>query len=106
MIDQVIQVVVGALVGAALGYFYFAGLWATVQRLPDTKNPAFLALASMFARLLLTGIAFYLVWQGNWLRLVSCLAGFLVARTMFIHKLGATVVKKDESSKGGDDSES
>ena len=105
MIDQLLQAIVGAIVGMVLGYFYFAGLWATVQRLPDAKNPAFLALASMFARIILTGLAFYLVWQGSWLRMVSCLAGFLFARTLFIQKLGDSVVKLKKPPKGGEDSE-
>ena len=105
MIDQLVQVIVGGLVGMALGYFYFAGLWATVQRLPDAKNPAFLALASMFARIALTGLAIYLVFQGSWLRLVSCLAGFLFSRTLYIHKLGESVISLKKQAKGGEDSE-
>ncbi|MEF8794383.1 MAG: ATP synthase subunit I, partial [Thiohalorhabdus sp.] len=44
--------------GMGLGGLYFAGLWWTVRRLPETGHPALVTLASLATRLggLLAGL--------------------------------------------------
>ncbi len=74
--------------GLALGVVYFGGLWLTVRRLPTANNPAALAGASLFARLVVVGAAFYGIAQARrWELLVAALAGMLVVRFVMIRKI-------------------
>lgn len=74
--------------GAALGVFYFGGLWWTTQRIIAASNPALLAFASFVVRTVVTLAGFYLVAGGQWVRLIVCLAGFLLARTVLVRRWG------------------
>jgi len=76
------------LAGAALGLGYYGGLWLTIQRLPTAGRPGLLASVSLFLRLGLVLVAFYLVMGGRWERLLACLAGFLLARVLLVRRLG------------------
>lgn len=83
-----VSLVLAFLAGLALGLFYYGGLWLTVQRLPKSRSPGVLAAVSLFLRLGLVLVAFYLVMGGRWERLLACVAGFLLTRTLLIHRLG------------------
>jgi F1F0 ATPase subunit 2 len=72
-----------ALGGAALGLFYFGGLWWTVRAIVGSRRSVFLQLASLLLRTAATLIGFYMVGGGDARRLVACLAGFVLAR-MFV----------------------
>ena len=74
--------------GGALGTAYLLGLWATVRRLSATRFPALLSLGSLLARLVLLLGGVYLVADGQWPRVAAALAGFLLARTVLIRRLG------------------
>ena len=74
-------------VGALLGLFYFAGLWVTVSRLPDAKNPALLTLGSFLLRTLIALAGFYLLMAGSVFNLLASLAGFILARTLTLRFL-------------------
>lgn len=74
--------------GAVLGVFYFGGLWWTTQRLLTVSNPAPLAFASFVVRTAVTLGGFYLAASGHWMRLLVCLAGFLLARTVLLGRWG------------------
>jgi len=116
MFEAGVRAVVGLVVGVVLGYVYFGGLWLTIRKLQTAKNPAFLAVMSFNARLVLTMLGFFFVWQAggrpDWLRLLSAVAGFLVARTLLVHKLGQRGLSfgderrsrshRAEDGKGGD----
>jgi F1F0 ATPase subunit 2 len=73
--------------GAALGTFFFGGLWWTVQKAVTSEQPAIWFLGSLLLRtgLILTG--FYLVAQGHWSRIVACFLGFLIARFLVVKRL-------------------
>jgi F1F0 ATPase subunit 2 len=85
--NELVQLVLAATAGMALGLFYFGGLWLTVRRLPTSRSPALLTLGSFAGRLAVTLLGFYLVTGGRWERLLACLAGFLIARTLLVHRL-------------------
>ena len=72
--------------GLAFGAFYFGGLWLTVQRLPESRRPALLALGSLAGRLGATLLGVYLVTGGQWARIGVCLLGFLVMRTLLVQR--------------------
>jgi F1F0 ATPase subunit 2 len=78
----VFSLVLALLAGMGLGLFYFGGLWLTVQRLPTIRHPALLMLGSFCMRTLVALFGFYVVMSGSWARLLVCLAGFLVIRTL------------------------
>jgi F1F0 ATPase subunit 2 len=75
------------LAGIALGVVFFGSLWWTVRRGVTSASPALWFLGSLLLRtgLLLGG--FYFVSQGHWLRLVSCLIGFVIARMVVVKRL-------------------
>jgi F1F0 ATPase subunit 2 len=72
--------------GLALGAFYFGGLWLTVQRLPESRQPALLALGSLAGRLGVTLLGVYLVTGGQWARIGVCLLGFFVMRAILVQR--------------------
>jgi F1F0 ATPase subunit 2 len=72
--------------GLALGFFYFGGLWLTVRELPAMRRPALWMLASFAGRTGLSVAGFYLVMDGRWERLGVCFLGFLLARTLLVHR--------------------
>jgi F1F0 ATPase subunit 2 len=87
MISSVMSLSLAVLAGLLLGLFYFGGLWLTVRRLPSSKRPGMLMLGSFTARLLITLCGFVLLMDGNWERIVACMAGFLATRFVITRKL-------------------
>ena len=73
--------------GVVLGAIYFGGLWLTVRRVPLVRQPALLLLGSFLLRSAVVLLGFYVVMDGRWERLVACMIGFLLARTLFLHCL-------------------
>ena len=80
--------VLAAVAGLGLGVFYFGGLWLTLSRLPRSRHPALLAMGSFLLRTAGTLVAFYFVMGGRWERLVACLAGMIVVRTVLVRRIG------------------
>lgn len=69
------------LAGAALGAFFFGGLWWTVRALVGAARGAWYVLASLLLRMAVTGLGFYLVAGSQWQSMLACLLGFLMARS-------------------------
>jgi F1F0 ATPase subunit 2 len=74
--------------GAALGAIYFAGLWHTVQRLPDTRRPLSILLGSFLLRASIALTGFDLVMNDRWDQLIAALGGFILMREILIRRLG------------------
>ncbi len=82
--------------GALLGAIFFGGLWWTVRKGVARKHPAAWFLGSLLLR---TGIAlagFYIVSDGHWERLLTCLLGFVSARFVVTRWAGAPL-ERDRS---------
>ena len=75
-------VLMALVAGLTLGAVFFGGLWWTVVRVIESRHGALWLSASMLLRTAVTLLGFALVAQGSWVRLVACLAGFLVARVI------------------------
>lgn len=86
-VGDVLWIVVALVVGAALGLFYFGGLWLTLQRLPGSRSPHTLALASFFGRTAVVVGGIFAIGSQSWQRVAACLAGFVAVRMVMIHKL-------------------
>jgi len=81
------NLIIAFLIGVALGAFYLTVLWHTVHRLPASQNAAALLIGSYVVRMGLVLAGFYLVMDGRWERLVSCMAGFVIARLILLRNL-------------------
>jgi F1F0 ATPase subunit 2 len=73
-----------ALAGAALGGFFFGGLWWTLRRGLASERPALWHLGSLLLRMGLTLPGFYVVADGQWQRLLTSLVGFVIARSIVL----------------------
>lgn len=73
--------------GLALGLFYFGGLWWTVNRLATAGQPGLLMLGSMVVRVAVVLAGFWLVMDGQIDRLVVCMVGFFIMRTILVRRL-------------------
>jgi F1F0 ATPase subunit 2 len=72
-------------IGLLVGLFYFGSLWLTVSRIQQTQHPMALMLGSLFVRLGITLVIFYLIARGGqWERIIACLLGFLVSRIILV----------------------
>jgi F1F0 ATPase subunit 2 len=68
--------------GAVLGAIFFGGLWWTVRKCASSRRPALWFVGSLLLRMGIAVGGFYLVFAGDWKRLIACLAGFVMARLM------------------------
>lgn len=88
-----LPMVIAFAAGILLGAFYFGSLWWVVSRVPKTQMPEVLMVASYFVRTTVVLAGFYFVMGGSWERLIVCLVGFLIARTVMIRILRAAEPK-------------
>lgn len=87
--NAMLMIVLMFAAGMALGALYFAGLWQTVKRLPQTEGRGLLLLVSLVARLSVLFAVFYFLLQGgHWERLAAALIGFVVMRKILTVRLG------------------
>ncbi len=66
--------------GIALGVMFFGGLWWTIQRGTASASPVRWFFGSLLLRMSLTLAGLYYAAGHNWLRLLVCLLGFVMAR--------------------------
>ncbi|OYW77491.1 MAG: hypothetical protein B7Z37_03840 [Verrucomicrobia bacterium 12-59-8] len=66
--------------GLLLGAVFFGGLWWTIRKGLNSPRPALLFLGSALLRMSVVVVGFYLVSNGQWQRLLVCMAGFISAR--------------------------
>ena len=81
--------------GLALGAGFFASLWWSVRRTAGGTATVLLQFAAPVLRLAATVAGFYLVGAGDAVRLLSCLAGFAVARSVAIRRARAADRRAD-----------
>jgi F1F0 ATPase subunit 2 len=68
------------IVGLALGVLFFGGLWLTVKKALHSKRPALWYLGSLVVRTGITLLGFYYISSGDYLNMLICLLGFVLAR--------------------------
>ena len=66
--------------GLVLGAVFFGGLWWTIRKGLSSSRPALLFLGSAVLRMSIVVAGFYFVSNGQWQRVLACLAGFIIAR--------------------------
>jgi len=86
--DEMVQWPVLLVAGAALGAFYFGGLWLTVQTLLLVrKGRGWILLASFLVRAAVALGGIFVLMGGRWDRLLVCLVGFMAARQLIVRYL-------------------
>lgn len=70
--------------GFLLGAFFFGGLWWTVQRGLSSRRPALWFLGSLLLRTGTSVAGFCFASGGHWERLLICLFGFFVMRSVVL----------------------
>ena len=86
MVNEFFKLTLALAAGGALGIIFFGGLWYTVRRGLQARQPARWFLASLLVRMSLVLWGFYLVGHSDWRRLAVCLAGFVSARFIVIRR--------------------
>jgi F1F0 ATPase subunit 2 len=90
--------------GILLGGLFFGGLWWTVKRGLNSARPEVWFLGSQVLRIGLAIGGFFVVSGGKWNRLVACLAGFLIARSIVLRYLDrpsiSQAIERDRSQSG------
>lgn len=95
--------VIACVAGLVLGAVFFGGLWWTVRKGVVSKQPALWFAGSLLLRTSLTLFGFYLVGQGNWKRLVTCLLGFVIARLIVMRLTHARIERPHSTAKEAGD---
>jgi F1F0 ATPase subunit 2 len=78
--NEVLSLTLALSMGVLLGVIFFGGLWWTVRKGVSSEQPAFWFFGSLLLRMGIALAGFYLVSGGQWMRLLLCLVGFVVAR--------------------------
>ncbi|HTA65431.1 MAG TPA: ATP synthase subunit I [Xanthomonadaceae bacterium] len=66
--------------GFVLGAVFFGGLWWTVRKALSSRHVALWLIGGGVLRMGIALAGFFLVADGHWERLLTCLLGFLAAR--------------------------
>lgn len=80
--NELMQIVMVLLSGMLLGALFFGGLWWTVQNGLSARQPALWFGASLLLRTVIVLAGFYFVAGSDWKRLLLCLLGFIIARSI------------------------
>lgn len=73
--------------GIGMGFFFFGGLWLTVQMMTNREKPYTVFIASFIIRTAVVLAGFYLLLVWSWHYLLAAMAGFLVSRTVLSYKI-------------------
>lgn len=84
MMNEMFNLLGGALAGLMLGGFFFGGLWWTVQKGVASEQLALWVLGSLFFRAAVVLLGLYYVAAGSWQRMLTALFGIMVARFAII----------------------
>ncbi len=79
--NETLSLVLAGLAGVLLGGIFFGGLWWSVRRGMASGYPALWFVGSFVLRTAITLAGFYVVAGDDWLRLLLCLLGFMLARS-------------------------
>ena len=82
--SEISALILAPLAGLLIGTVFFGGLWWTIQKGVSSKQPAFWFLGSLLLRTTIAVAGFYLVSRGDWMRLLGCLLGFVLARIFIV----------------------
>ncbi|MBU1359323.1 MAG: hypothetical protein KKC79_12875 [Gammaproteobacteria bacterium] len=76
------MLMLSTIAGAALGAFFFGGLWWSLRRGLGSPRPALWQLGSAIVRTVVVLCGFLVTSAGSWQRMLAGVAGFIVARML------------------------
>jgi F1F0 ATPase subunit 2 len=88
--------VLGFFAGLLLGLFFFGGLYWSVEKLAQVKNPAILMLLSLLVRMAALMGGFILLFKRSFAEGVAALCGVIFMKFLLIAH-----AKRKESGRGG-----
>ena len=86
--------------GLALGAIFFGGLWWTIRKGISSKHAPLWFLGSLLVRMSVILPGFYFTGRDDWRRLVACLFGFIIARSIVIRLTRPPVARQHSSTIG------
>jgi F1F0 ATPase subunit 2 len=86
--NETLTLMLAWVVGVLLGTIFFGGLWWTIRNGVSSKQPALWFFGSLLLRMSIALAGFYFVSGGHWERLVACLIGFFMARSIVKRLIG------------------
>lgn len=95
--NEITFMILSLFCGFVLGLFFFVGLWWTIKKSMVSRHPALVLLSSLIIRICVVLIGFYYISQGNWKRILSCLAGFIIAKFIVTRLTKSAAEKKDNN---------
>jgi F1F0 ATPase subunit 2 len=84
--NEVFSLALAMIGGAALGVFFFGGLWWTIKQLPHARQPALLIMGSFLVRIGVLIGGLYVLAAGQLLALAAALVGVLLARSLIVRR--------------------
>ncbi len=98
-----VAVTVALVMGAVMGMGYFAGLWVTVQRLPEAKRPVLVWALSALLRVAGATVVFLLLMSWGTPQLIAGGIGFIAARLLATRIWGPAREPRMPVSEGEDE---
>ena len=79
------QALAGTLAGGfLLGLLYFVSLWTSTQRILHSRRPVLWMVGGFLLRMAVVLPGFYWLGGAQWQKLLTCMAGFIIARLIVI----------------------
>lgn len=97
--NETLSLLSALLAGALIALMFFGGLWWTVRKTVSSKHPALWVFASLLVRTTIALAGFYFVSGGHWQRLLVCLLGFMITRSMVTKLSGRPTEGRNASAK-------
>lgn len=99
MITDIFMLFLAAAGGVLLGGFYFGGLRWSVRRSLASQSTALWIAGSFLLRTAVCLGGFYWVGAGDPVRMLACLAGFIVARVIVMKLTGDAAFARDPAAR-------
>ena len=80
--NKALRLMPALVTGVLLGAMFFGGLWWTVQKGVSSKWSALWFFGSLLLRTSIALAGFYFIARGHWEKLLVCLIGFIMARSV------------------------
>jgi F1F0 ATPase subunit 2 len=83
-VNTPLSIGLGTVAGAALGVFFFVGLWFTVRQGVVSRAPALWFMVSLLFRTAVVLCGLYAVGRDDWRRMLAFLVGFWIVRGVVV----------------------
>lgn len=92
--NELMDLFLALVAGAALGVIFFGGLWYTVRLGLRSKQSALIFAGSLIIRMAIVLAGFYYIGANSWQKMLAGLVGFLLTRIIITR-----ITQKDDTSK-------